>query len=357
MFKIIHHHFLWRWERFYRKNRWHLVLDISLSLVIVILAACLIVWHLYNPGISLFKQSNAPVSTSSSSVDLNNPPVEISCAVADPVIKKDQATLLTIKVKNKGEIAANNLTVHLVSADKNFSVSDVKIPTPEAKATLHGQDVVFDELTPNEDRSAQVSVAFLARNAEARVVSWQAVSEYSYDGRKFKEAVYLPNLKLAADLTVKAAVYYTSPQGDQLGVGPIPPMVGLPTSYWLFLEFKSTGDFKDLVFSGRLPQGVELSTGRSLLAGSFNYTAATRQFIWKIPELKGKDENGRIGVEIKLTPTAKQLGQVLPLVSDLKYYGVDSLTGENFNGKIKSLSTNLELDRFNSGQGKVIGNN
>lgn len=357
MFKIIHHHFLWRWERFYKKNRWHLILDIALLLIIIILTACLIAWNSYNPKILFFSPVVTPASTTNSSVDLNNPPLEISCAVSNVVIKKDETALLNIKVKNKGETAVQNLTVRLVSVDKNFTVSDLKISDKETKENLQGQNIIYHQLAPNESRTTQIAVAFLTRNAEARVVSWQAISEYNYNERKFKDTFLLPSLKKIGELTAKASIYYTSPQGDQLGVGPLPPIVNLPTSYWLFLEFKSVSDLKDLVFSGRLPQGVEFSAGRSLLTGSFNYNATTRRFIWKIAELRGNDNNGRIGVEIKLTPTIKQINQILPLITDLKYYAVDPLTDTDLNGNIKSLTTNLEFDRFNVGQGKVSDNN
>jgi len=139
-----------------------------------------------------------------------------------------------------------------------------------------------------------------------------------------------------------------------LGIGPVSPIVGIPTNYWIFWEVNSPSDFKDLIFGSRLPQGVELEAGRSLLSGEFSYNSSTRQLIWKVPEIKGEAGIYRLGFEVRIIPNLHQLGQVVPLLDASRYRAVDELTGKTVSGELSSLTSDLEADSFNSGQGKVI---
>jgi hypothetical protein len=168
-----------------------------------------------------------------------------------------------------------------------------------------------------------------------------------------KERLILPDISIAAELSVRANTYYTSPQGDQLGIGPMPPQVGLPTSYWLFWEVSAPANFRDVVLSARLPQGVELGAGRTILTGKFNYNPTTRQAVWSLDELMAGSKQ-RIGLEVVITPTSDQVGMVIPLTASSQYFGVDTITGREDSGSFGRQDTELEGDRFHAGQGKVV---
>src|SRR3989344_3488044 len=50
-----------------------------------------------------------------------------------------------------------------------------------------------------------------------------------------------------------SAKYYTT-EGEQLGLGPIPPIAGQPTRYWLFINVSGfTHDLSDASVSAKLP--------------------------------------------------------------------------------------------------------
>lgn len=346
MFKFIHRYARGRWERYYLKSHWHLILDLSLFMVIIILAAAVFSLYFYRPSLPWIGAYNPPT------VDLNNPPLDLSYSVASPVIKIKDAAVLRINFKNNGTVVINNVVINLSSVDPNFTIS--KLETVSDNLTINGRQIVLTSVKSGESGEAALKIYFNSKESSSRTINWRAQSEYFLGGQLLKEAVNLPILKLAAELNIKAAVYYTSPQGDQLGVGPVPPIVGIPTSYWIFWEAKSNGDFKNLVLSARLPKGIELGSNRSLLAGEFSYSTSSRQIIWKVPQLKGNDDNYRVGFEIKLIPVAEQVGHVLPLLTQARYYGQDALTIEESAGSLSNLTTNLETDRFNSGQGQVV---
>lgn len=345
MFKHIHRYIRGRWERYYLKSHWHLVLDLSLSLIIIILAAAVVSLYFYRPNLPWFGQHTAPI------VDLNNPPLELTYNLNSSSTKIKEGITLKIDFKNNGTAAVNDVSINLLTTDSNFTVS--RLETADTALKINGREVVLTRIEAGGSGEATLRVYFNQKNPVMRTINWQAQNQYFFAGHLLKATVNLPALTIPATLEAKEAIYYTSPQGDQLGVGPLPPLVGIPTSYWVFWEVSSANDFKNLVFSARLPKGIELSGGRSLLSGEFNYNTSSRQVIWKIPELKGQDNNYRIGFEIQLIPTPEQVGHILPLLSNSYYYGQDPLTGEKISGSLNQLTTNLETDSFNVGQGEV----
>lgn len=349
MFKKINFYWQRRRERFYRKSRWHLVLDISLVVIILMFAASLIGLYAYRPNL-VEEIINGRVNKTV--VDLNNPPLDLSFSLASSVFKINQPVILKITYKNNAPFSASQLRIDFNATDKNFSVDRLSVPDGSS-FSVSGRTAVLADLPPSAGGEVLLSVYFSAKNPVARTINWQAQSEYSYGNQKLTEAQTLTPLNSVAQLTVSAAVYYNSPQGDQLGAGPLPPLVGRPTNYWVFWEAKSDSDFKNLVMSANLPIGVELTGGRSLLSGELKYSSSTRRLIWQVPSLKGQSDIDRAGFEVQLIPVKSQVGRVPPLLKDLKYYAVDSLTSLENAGTWPDLTTNLDFDRFNKGQGTV----
>ncbi|MFA7088192.1 MAG: hypothetical protein WC146_02525 [Patescibacteria group bacterium] len=347
MIKTIHRYFRSRIERYYLKNRWHFVLDLSLLLIVIILTASVISLYSYRPDISWLGGFSGPV------LDLNNPPLELKFDLSGDSLDAREGANLKINFKNNGADAIKNIKVNFAAIDEEFSIRKLELTNDEVSFKINGKELVLDSIPAGEETDVELKIYF-STVVGKRLISWQAQSEYIFSGKLLKKTFVLPQIILKAELSVKSAAYYTSPQGDQLGVGPLPPIVGIPTTYWMFWSVKGDDDFKNLVLSARLPNGVELADGRSLLSGEFNYNDSSRQIIWKVPEIKGGEDNNRLGFEIRLIPTTDQVGMVLPLLNSPRYYAEDSFTNEEKTGSFSAPNTNLADDSFNSGEGKVI---
>jgi len=347
MIKIIHRYIRGRWERYYLKNYWHLILDFSLLTIVIMLAAGMGALYFYRP--------NLPGSSFPNriSVDLNNPPLELGFTIATSTAKLKDGSILKISFKNTSTSDLKNINLDFTVLDKNFSLDRLEGISTSSIMQITGRSVTLSKIEAGTAGELSLKAYFNAKSKE-RTINWQAQSQYVLGGQVLKESFNLPSLLLAAELTVKDAAYYTSPQGDQLGIGPLPPIVGIPTNYWIFWDAKGNGDFKNLVFSARLPKGIELTGLRSLLAGDFTFSSSTRQIIWKIPKLEADSDSYRLSFEVQLIPEESQVGQSLPLLSSGRYYGEDTLTGEEAEGSFSALTTNLDNDRFNAGQGKVV---
>ncbi len=160
--------------------------------------------------------------------------------------------------------------------------------------------------------------------------------------------------KTISDLKVQTAIYYHSPQGDQLGSGPIPPIVGIPTTYWLFFKADNNGnEVGDFLMSAKLPNNVVFTGNKTLNAGTVSYQADRHLLIWKINSLAKDKSYYSAGMEISLTPTQKQVGQNCELVNTINYSANDLEAEVEINGSLKNMTSALDFDKINQGQGKV----
>jgi len=353
MIKFIKHKWASRRERFYRKNRWHLILDITLVIIIILLIAVAVTLYFYRPVASNIINQPLPERLE---LDLNNPPLVVDFSVATSSFNLGEGTELKINLNNGSKIPASDIKIDLLPLDKNFTISKLELVganNETVKAEIKNKQLIISSLGAGKNKEIKIKVYFKNNNSAIRTIKWQAQEEYSVKGQLIKGSVALPDLYLNAELKAQAAIYYNSPQGDVLGSGPLPPLVGLPTNYWVFFEVKSAGEFKNLVFSAKLPKGVELTDKRSLLAGDFLYNVSSRQVIWKIQELKNQSDSYRVGFEIQFIPEDKQVDKTAILLSGLKSYAHDSLTNNDSYLELADLSTNLDFDKINKGAGKI----
>ena len=350
MFKFIGRHWQSRRERFYLKNRWHLILDFSLGIIIILLASVLISLYLYHPDLKQLFSKPLPEKIE---FDVNNPPLVLNFNIASSSIKLSDGIDLKVELKNNSKLDVSEIKTNLGIVDKNFVISKIENKDKASNIEINNQNINFGSLNANESREIIVHVNFKSKDDSIRVIKWQAQNEYSVQNQIFKDLTILTDINLAAELDGSAIVFYNSPQGDQLGSGPLPPLVGLPTNYWVFFEIKSSGDFKNLVFSAKLPQGVELTDRRSLLSGEFKYNASSRQVIWTIPELKNQSDSYRVGFQIQFIPSLSQVGKIPTLLSNIKYYAQDTLIKEDNYSDLPDISANLDFDKLNKGQGEV----
>jgi hypothetical protein len=352
MIKRIKRHFRWRIEKFYRPNKWHLILDISLTTVIVALIAVVVGLYLYNPQISL-PNWIAPIKPQ---IDLNNPPLVAEINVKEGAIYPGAAATAEIILKNNGNQSIKNLTLNLTSTDNNFTIT--KIEGASATGTnlalkIIDTKITITEISAGATSSTSLKVYFKSNVKNAKLIGWQANSEYYFYKQLFKNIIPLASIKIAATVQAQAAAYYNSPQGDQLGSGPLPPVVGLPTNFWIFFKAEPNGDFNSFIMSAKLPKNVSFTDNYSLLAGNLSYNKNTRQVIWQVDSLTAGDNDYRAGFELELVPDSGQVSKNALLASDIKFQAQDAFSGLKDSGSLNSLDTGLTEDPINEGSGKV----
>lgn len=343
------------WEqrkaKHYLKSHWHLLADIILVSVILVLTVNLI----------FIKQSaNKPVNT--------NPVEHVSKIIVNPSealsvktefsktnIYSGREINLHLILENKGQQDINDLVISPTFSSGNFVVNGLKNETAPSNLKINNNKLILDKLAVGETIEADLVLIVNAKTGSPRSIIWSLKATYKEGEKNFEKTYSLETLKLISDLKVKGAAYYNSQLGDQLGSGPVPPMVGLPTNYWVFFEVDNHGnDLNNLTINAKLSDSVTLAGGKTLSAGEFAYNESQKRITWTVEKIKVANGRYQIGFEVQLSPTEKQVGLKPLLVSNISYLATDAYTGEKLSGKLPYIDTELPLDIINQGQGKVV---
>ncbi|HTK05150.1 MAG TPA: hypothetical protein VL500_06190 [Candidatus Eisenbacteria bacterium] len=168
------------------------------------------------------------------------------------------------------------------------------------------------------------------------------------------------DLAIATRLEADAAALYFTKDGDQLGIGPLPPKAGETTKYRVFLTVtNTTGDAGDVSLEAYLPTNVVWTGHASVTAGDaldyFPSTGRVRWNIGRVPAFAG-DSGDRIGAtfEVAITPDKSEIGSAPLLVKGIKLIGKDAVTGLPLHAAAEDLTTDLPYDQRAAGKGTVV---
>ncbi len=329
-----------RRRKWYQNNRWHFALDISLSLLILLMLTIFISLSLFNPQVDHFSPILGPKKPIDEEPVPILDPLELEISLNKNLVNENEDLIVYLKIKNSGKEKIENLNLELKADDNDFNLTNTNYYSEE----LAGMEVLELELKP------KVSL----KNALKRQLTWSLEAQFLYLDTEFKQELPLLNVYYNSRVQLKANAYYHNHRGDQLGLGPIPPIVGIPTTYYLFFEIENFGNnLNNFVLSANLANKVELTDNVSLLAGSYNYNSDNRRIVWQINEIDWRGGNYQAAFELKVTPQTEDLGKNLDLVSSIVYSYQDNLTKQQITGSMPKIDNTLPTDFINKGQGVV----
>ncbi|MDA3802971.1 MAG: hypothetical protein PF488_03705 [Patescibacteria group bacterium] len=335
MFEFLKHKKI-PWYKSYKTSKWPVIVDITLIFIVLSLAIIFLSLYLFYPEKLNIKEpsdidNNQEVKYE---IDVNNLPLVVNYKLQENLIDRNNPqTKLELEIKNNSPVKINDIKIYF----DNQSIKSDKV-------------IEIEKLGPSEKISESVDLSF---SQQDNIIKPDLNIEYNILDQTIKDKTNLPEVKFKASLDLSSMALYTANNGETLGLGPLPPVVGLPTNYWVFFEVDSIGDTKDFILSAKLPKNVEYYDEYSLLAGDLNYNEDNRQLIWKIDKLNEESGIYRLGVELQFIPSADQIGSLAPLVEDIVYYSTDVLSGEEISGVKNNIDTSLKRDKFNSGEGII----
>jgi len=153
------------------------------------------------------------------------------------------------------------------------------------------------------------------------------------------------------------ARYYTA-NGDQLGVGPLPPQVGTATKYWIFISINNfTHGLENVLISADLPDNVVLTGKSSVTIGdNLTLTDNSKQIKWQFSQLTRDNPEQIIGLafEVQITPTIDQVGSTAKLLTNIKISALDTVTSKIITKTNTDISTYLNHDKTANSSGIII---
>lgn len=244
---------------------------------------------------------------------------------------------IRVTYANSGEESLSDMTVTvggspaLLAPSETASVTWNKSTTPALALVKPGESGV---LTTTFVLTDTVPVGALFSDGAPVVtftVSGQAARADDPTRRIISETPPT-DIQLGTRMTPLAAAVYFTPGGDQLGLGPIPPVPSETTRYWIFLDLNnSTNTVESTVLEAHLPENVRWTGRFSVISGeALDFLPLTRTVRWSLDAVPPSVLTGRpvsAQFEVAVTPTEDDVGLKIPLLTDIRVTGIDTGTG------------------------------
>ncbi len=273
-------------------------------------------------------------------------------------------TTYTLAYKNNETYALKNIEIGLIISG---DYANTAFFADQYKKRAKGNTVIFNQndypelakLEPGQEGTIEVQAA--AKNS----ISFGAIQENGYRLQANVLASYDdPNLStrisleseptyttVNSQLSLKTtALFYTS-QGDQIGVGSVPPVVGEYTSYWIIIKVNNTNNkIKDLKVTAKVPAEIEYTNIYNVTDGdklSFNET--TRQIEWHVANVNALagilNPSPEARIQLAIIPTPDQVGKSPLLMSNISATATDTLTHSFLSASGQNVNTAIFSDQ------------
>lgn len=334
-----------RYERFYSNSRKHLWFDLVFLLVIIFLLISN-AYILFGPASRFSIQlGNLPVLNINKEKPKEAPKIDVSQELINKnnnIVNLNEELAFKVTYQNKSSVDLSD--VDLVS---KFS-GDTKWQTTYGSLTKKIITLKAGETGENYFKVKIISSGYSAISMQSELkVEWQGAEKQFYAD--------LLNLKLNSDLTLKSFARYYSADGDQLGVGPIPPQVGQPTTFWIFWQINNNlNDLTGLAITGILPDSVSF-TGRSSVnfGDQLNYDPLLKKITWQVNNLEKGEKSIQAAMEVEIIPVASQLGTMPVLMNNITLNYKDAFTEQTLEKTSNVITTNLIYDTNFNERGTV----
>ncbi len=192
--------------------------------------------------------------------------------------------------------------------------------------------VVHHGLSDAEDDGRIVDVGAGEQNITLPIVAvpskierWFAIPFVEREGVRVALGFEEGDVTTPFDVSVR--VRFDTDEGDQIGVGPMPPRVGEATRMWVTWSLSSTNaDLSRVQFRALLPMGVRW-TGKSALPNGGYLDQIEQTTLWTLPSWSADDGGATASFEIELRPTQRMRGLNARLLGETVATGVEGRSG------------------------------
>ncbi len=210
----------------------------------------------------------------------------------------------------------------------------------------------INEIAPNQEGIVDITVPTkTTANFDTYNENGYTVEARIYANYNNNSIESLPLItKLSSRLILNTAAVFFTPEGDQIGVGTVPPQVNEYTSYWAVIKIINTNNkVHNVKVIAQLPQAVDFTNIYNVTAGNqIIYHKDTNQIEWQIeeiPVLAGiYNPAPEARIQLAITPTENQIGQSPALLSSISATATDEVTGALLSAGGKNVTTEISID-------------
>lgn len=271
-----------------------------------------------------------------------------------------------IHIKNKSKTALGDVNIRVVIDSPAVDWATLK---DESKGTVSDHQILW---TKNNIKGLEVLLpeGELDINFSLNLKEYSALSKYkpseltvrSYYQATVNKVEELTSSKNFDSKTIvntfnsntelSAQGRYFDEQGQAVGSGPLPPLVGQTTTYQIVWQIKNSfNELTDINVSAELPAGVTLNQGGHVDAGEI--TQAGSKISWNVNRMPTSIDHLTATFLVSVTPESKDLNKLLTLVKESTLTASDKETSGNVTITDAPITTDLTGDEAAKGKGLV----
>ena len=288
-------------------------------------------------------------------IALVQPQLQLNQSVDASTVRPGGTMKLHIRAENTGDTPLRNLRFTIIS-DSPF----VKTPTPTISLpTLAGKEVTEMDIDVPLRSSIQTSETKTYENLSVSTTIVGTYLQGEGDGQEISSQSAPLSYPLTTSVILQSFGRFYSEQGDQIGRGPLPPIWGEQTKYWILWRISGTfNPLKDVKIVGTLPQGVTFTGAQTVSKnGALDYDPVANTLTWTTATLDptfGPQTNiVGIAFEVAITPTEDQLGKSPSLLSKVILTAIDAKTNAFVSASGTPVTTHLTHDKLAEPFGQV----
>lgn len=273
----------------------------------------------------------------------------------------------TIAVKNNADTPMENVTVRLLAASPVIdwtTLEDAAHGVRDGSTLSWSKSSVRDLrlLDPGEEVTINAAVRLKrgkeGLNLEDLTVESRAEVTVAKAGKLPAPIVVSSNTIIAqvnTDMALENDARYFAGDGTKIGDGPLPPKVGVTTTYRIAWTLTNTlHELLNMKASTVLPLDAQFGATGRVSQGTLLYNPDTREVSWTLQRLPTTIPQAAAEFSVTITPTKEAVGKILPLTGDVTVQARDKVTTGLLTLKKSGLNTALDDDEFGRGKGVVI---
>ena len=164
--------------------------------------------------------------------------------------------------------------------------------------------------------------------------------------------------KINSDLVLEEDLVYFNANNIPVGSGPLPPQVGVQTSFRIFWNLSdNVHELENVVVRTTLPEYVEWGGSARASVGTIFYDDVNHSVLWRVGRLPVSVIRTNAEFSINFTPSVDDKDKVIALLTETSAGAQDKETGGEISKNTQAKTTRLEDDEIAgmSSDGRVVG--
>ncbi|MBT3817665.1 MAG: hypothetical protein HOE80_01045 [Candidatus Magasanikbacteria bacterium] len=305
-----------------------------------------------------------PQEPATETLNVKHPEVQFSTTWENEQLSPGEKTSLILTLHNTGNTTLHNASIDIPLPETLVSLSQFRANNT---AILSGNTARFTaDTTPalssieagqTIEIKTSIPIIYVPKGINPTLTLSPtlhgSIAGISY--ARYTTKTQTTPLTIGTQLLPKGRLIYYTNEGDQLGRGSLPPIVGKETKYWAMIEITNTTNaIGNVSLTATLPNHVKWTGRTSVSHGNdIVYNKKTRQISWINRQLGARQTAG-IYMELALTPEAIQQGTSPTMLTNIVITATDLLLNKQMTRTIPSLDISLPEDPIGRKKGNVV---